>query len=134
MTYTSQEEHDHFEGAAEQSVPQKPMTYTEKILEEFAYQVKRTKECQIVLDHNPVWCGDCFACSECGKIFITAGVANESIAQALAEERVRVVGEIERRAKDPLEAQSFEEGKRISIENLALDSLRSFILDKLTDK
>ncbi len=32
MNYTSQEEHDHFEGAAEQSVPQKPMTNTEKRL------------------------------------------------------------------------------------------------------
>jgi len=66
------------------------MNYTQRRLEEFAYQLKRTKECQIVLDHNPVWCGDCFACSECGKIFITASVANKSITQAIAEERDRM--------------------------------------------
>jgi len=71
------------------------MNYTQRRLEEFAYQLKRTKECQIVLDHNPVWCGDCFACSECGKIFITASVANKSIAQAIAEERERMRGIID---------------------------------------
>ena len=60
---------------------------------------------------------------------LMAYVCFNLIHQALAEERARIVGEIERRAKDLLEAQSFEE-KRISIENLALNSLRLFILDK----
>jgi len=43
---------------------------------------EENKECQLVLDHNPVWCGDCFACSKCGQIFVTAGVANVSVHQA----------------------------------------------------
>jgi len=70
------------------------------------------------------------------KVFDVAESQLEKIIElVVAEERERIVGEIERRVKDPLEAQSFEEGKRISIENLALKSLHLFILDKpLEDK
>ena len=52
----------------------------EKMFEEFAYQVKRTV-CRSIFDHQVNWCGDCYACSNCGKRFITAGVANEALSQ-----------------------------------------------------
>jgi len=67
MNYTSQEEHDHFEGAAEQSVPQRPMTYTDKIDEmvrDFCSIIPKSK-------------------SEVRQRIV------ESIHQAIAEERVR---------------------------------------------
>jgi hypothetical protein len=28
------------------------------------------KSCELYLDHKISWCGDCFACENCGKIFI----------------------------------------------------------------
>ena len=49
-----------------------------KIFKEYAYQLKRT-DCKSILDHDVNWCGDCYACANCGKIFITAGIANEAI-------------------------------------------------------
>jgi len=82
MNYTSQEEHDHFEGAAEQSVPQKPMTYTEKILEE-EFDKKFPSHGYNDNAENEFH-------SQNIKRFLI-----ESITQALAEERKRVGGEIE---------------------------------------
>ena len=49
-----------------------------KIFEEYAYQLKRT-DCKSILDHDVNWCGDCYACANCGKKFITAIVANEAL-------------------------------------------------------
>jgi len=90
MNYTSQEEHDHFEGAAEQSVPQKPMTNTEKMLEEFE---ERYANAGIIGDRKfkeylPHTFQDI-------KAFIST-----SIQQAIAEERARVREMIEKK-KEP---------------------------------
>ena len=85
MNYTSQEEHDHFEGAAEQSVPQEPVTPTDKILEEFE---ERYANAGIIGDRKfkeylPHTFQDI-------KDFISS-----SINQAIAEERARVRGIID---------------------------------------
>jgi len=114
MTYTSQEEHDPFEGAAEQSVPQKPMTYTEKRLEEvLKIAVDRFLGWKLPKDFQPDG-GISFksgVCETIGTHLFTAQQANEmlkyvleealatSIAQAVAEERERVKKEIEKKVE-----------------------------------
>lgn len=71
---------------------------TVKQFQEYAYQLKRTN-CELVLDHDIYWCGDSYACSKCGKVFIWAGIANEAITTFADEVRK----EQEQRHKEELE-------------------------------
>ena len=41
----------------------------EEVVGKEVYAWETDKKCELYLDHNPQWCGDCFACSECGLKF-----------------------------------------------------------------
>jgi len=103
MTYTSQEEHDHFEGAAEQSALQEPMTNIEERLAEFDKEFCQRNE----LGHYeiaPIRVRDYTRNDPIKKTNtilkedIKAFLA-ESMDQAIAEERERVREKIENAIK-----------------------------------
>lgn len=50
----------------------------EELFEEWAYQLAGN-DCNAVFNHEVYWCGDCYACSKCGKRFIPADVANQAL-------------------------------------------------------
>jgi len=48
---------------------------------------KAKKNCELILDHNPVWAGDGYFCSKCGLKFISENERKKAILKVL--EKVR---------------------------------------------
>ena len=89
MNYTSQEEQDHFEGAAEQSVPPEPMTYTEERLEVFNKKFEWTDFSGNIGTHILAKKTSSYATEETERNELRTFLA-ESIQEARAEERERI--------------------------------------------
>lgn len=66
------------------------MTRVERAREVFAFcEDDRDPECDWI-DHKPTWCGDCYACADCGLVFVRITDA----AREVAEERKRIAAEL----------------------------------------
>ena len=62
---------------------------------ELEYAFHTGKKCEMFLDHNPMWCGDCYACGNCGLIF----VEKRATRLAAKEERERFLEKIRKMRK-----------------------------------
>jgi len=64
------------------------MTNKQNKIEEInAFAPEDRGHCETYLDHDPYWCGDCFACSKCGLIFISKQALKEREEEIRREER-----------------------------------------------
>lgn len=77
--------------------------------EDYAFVGENPGSCQMILDHNVDWCGDCYACANCGLKFVP--ISSVHTAEEKAMERVKKIKLYDSRKNDPAFHSGFIEGK-----------------------
>lgn len=60
--------------------------------EEYSFKGERPEKCEMICDHIIYWCGDSYACNDCGLRFIPAKWANSKIAELLKSQAEQLEG------------------------------------------